>query len=133
MNQSLNDLAGRIRSELEDLRRVVERAQHVWQRSKISVVDNSKPTGAEWHRELLKQMSAEIATARPAVVSEGTQIKLDEYLRFRHLVRNVYTFKLDAGKMSELVENSANLYQQVYRELSTFADFLEQRARDTET
>ncbi len=161
MNQSLSDLTRRIRSELKDLNRAVERAGLAWKRFKTSsddsyvdsaalnlhgfysglerlfeltatVVDKSKPTGAEWHQELLKQMSTEMPTIRPAVISEDTREKLDEYRRFRHLVRNVYTFKLDAGKMIQLVEGVSNLYQQAYRELSIFADFLEQRARDTE-
>lgn len=159
MNESLSNLATRIYSELRDLRQVVERAQQVWQRFEslsddsyvdsaalnlhgfysglerlfeliADIVDRSKPTGAEWHRELLQQMSTEIPTIRPAVISENTRIQLEEYLRFRHLVRNVYTFKLNAEKMSQLVENAPNLYQRVNRELSTFADFLKQRSKE---
>lgn len=159
MNSSLSNLAARIRSELNDLRRVVERAQQSWERFKhvsddayvdsaalnlhgfysgverlleliADVVDHSKPAGAEWHGELLQQMTKEIPAIRPSVISEGTRIQLDRYLRFRYLVRNVYSFKLRSELMSQLVEDAMSVYQQVNNELSTFADFLDQRAKE---
>ena len=161
MNQSLPKLAKRIRSELDDLQIVTDRAHQVWKRSKTlsddayvdsaalnihgfysgleklfqqiaSAVDDFKPTGAEWHQELLKQMATELTNVRPAIISKEMMDKLDEYRRFRHIVRNVYTFKLDAGRMNQLVVNLADLYAQARRELLLFADFLDQRARDAE-
>lgn len=97
-----------------------------------TVVDNSKPTGAEWHQKLLAQMAIELSAIRPAVISKEMSSKLDEYRRFRHLVRNVYTFKLEAGRMNQLIENLSDLYEQASRELLIFADFLDQRAHDAE-
>ncbi len=57
-------------------------------------VDRSAPSSSEWHRELLRQMAVDVPGLRPAVLSPGTLRALDEYLRFRHVVRNVYAFEL---------------------------------------
>jgi hypothetical protein len=53
-------------------------------------MDGGPPRGEAWHRELLRQMTVEIAGVRPAVISAETAHGLDEYRRFRHVVRNVY-------------------------------------------
>lgn len=66
-------------------------------------VDQSVPAGETWHRELLEQMCQEIPDVRPAVISSKSMSSLDELRRFRHLVRNVYTFNLLPGKMESLV------------------------------
>ena len=157
MNTALSDLAKRIRSELNDLRRVLERAEKGWQHSLINsddmyvdgvalnlhgfysglerlfelvatVVDNNKPQGDEWHKELLEQMSKEIPGVRPAVISEEVRRRLDEYRRFRHLIRNVYTFKLDPPKVGELLEKTPALFTQIRREMLAFANFLEKKS-----
>lgn len=158
MNRVLIDLAERIRSEMKDLRRVVKRAEQGWERSKINAddmyvdgvalnlhgfysglerlfeliataVDQNKPQGAEWHKELLEQMAKEVTGIRPAVISDQVQRDLDEYRRFRHLIRNVYTFKLVPAKVGDLMQKTSRLYIQVRREMLAFADFLERQAR----
>lgn len=48
--------------------------------------------GADWHRDLLLQMSAAIDGVRPPVISQETRFCLDESRGFRHGVRNLYTF-----------------------------------------
>ncbi len=61
---------------------------------------------------------------RPAVLSKETIIVLDEYLRFRHVVRNVYTFEFDAERLDHLVKNLRLAFDLVRAELVAFADFL---------
>ena len=68
-----------------------------------TVVDGSLPQGENWHQVLLKQMTREVTSVRPAVISERSYTLLDEYRDFRHVVRNVYTFKFDPAKMEGLV------------------------------
>ncbi len=58
-------------------------------------IDDSVPTGANWHRELLDQMVLEIEGIRPAVLSAELKEELEDYRGFRHVVRNVYTFHLN--------------------------------------
>lgn len=56
-----------------------------------SHLEQSVPTDGEWHRELLRQMNVEVPGVRPTVLSVESVWALDEYLRFRHVVRNVHT------------------------------------------
>lgn len=51
---------------------------------------------------LLTQMAKEIAEVRPAVISYSVQSDLDEYRGFRHIVRNIYTYKFDSANSTTL-------------------------------
>lgn len=55
-------------------------------------MDGNIPSGHNWHQELLQQMHMEISDLRPAVLSAEAMKMLDEFLRFRHVVRNIYAF-----------------------------------------
>jgi hypothetical protein len=68
-----------------------------------ATVDGTVPQGANWHQMLLEQMIVEIPQVRPAVISDETRAALNEYRGFRHVVRNVYTFKFDPLKVKGLV------------------------------
>jgi len=56
-----------------------------------------------WHLLLLEQMTKEVPGIGPAVIATETGTSLDEYHRFRHVVRNVYTHRLDPAKLGKLV------------------------------
>ncbi len=93
-------------------------------------VDQSVPAGGEWHRDLLQQMSVAPPGVRPRVLSVETVRAIDEYMRFRHVVRNVYAFNFDPERIERLVQNLRPIFEQTRLELLAFADFLEQLARD---
>jgi len=57
-------------------------------------VDRNLPEGENWHTELLYQMVKPWGTARGAVITEDILQSLKDYLRFRHLFRNIYGFEL---------------------------------------
>lgn len=155
MISRLTHVAERIRSELNELEEVHRRIEEGWKRADHSGdryyldsvalnlhgfysalerifeviaanVDGKKPIGENWHQELLKQMTAEVQGLRPAVISDGTCVILNDYRGFRHIVRNIYTYNFDPAKMRKLVAGSASLFDQVRRELLAFADFIEQ-------
>lgn len=157
MRDRLLRLAERIRSECQDLDRVVERAQEGWRRAERSTddlyldsvalnlhgfyaglermfelvattVDGQVPTGEHWHQVLLEQMASEVNGVRPAVISDETRQELDEYRGFRHIVRNVYTFRFDPAKVQRLVEGIPAVSTQAQAELLAFASFIEQQA-----
>lgn len=88
-------------------------------------VDLSLPEGETWHRDLLQQMVKDLPGIRPAVIGAETAEQLDTFRRFRHLVRNVYTFHLQPEKMEELFVVLEPLWEQLEREMVAFADFLE--------
>jgi len=157
VSERLLRLAKRIQSECQDLTRVVERAQAGWRRAERSTddlyldsvalnlhgfyaglertfeliattVDGQMPAGEHWHQLLLEQMASEIGGVRPAVISDATRRALDEYRGFRHVVRNVYTFRFDPAKMQRLVETAPGVLAQAQAELLAFASFVERQA-----
>ncbi len=77
-------------------------------------------------------MAAERPQIRPAVISDKTLETLDDYMRFRHVVRNIYTFEFDADRVGRLVDALDAAFGQVRGELQTFADFLERLTEDDE-
>jgi hypothetical protein len=154
MKETYLAVAGRIRRELEELTQIVERIAHIWRQAGrasqdyyvdavalnlhsfyvgiervlemiANRIDQTRPSGANWHQELLHQMTADIPSTRPAVLSSELRNRLDRYRGFRHVVRNVYTFQLDAQQIEALVRQLQPTMEQASRELLTFADFLE--------
>jgi hypothetical protein len=156
MIESYMVLAERIRKELDDLERLVARANRALSTARknpqdadlfldsaslnmhdlysgfervfkqiAATVDGAVPASAEWHRELLEQMGLDLPKVRPPVLTSESLRSLDEYLRFRHVVRNVYTFSFDPERIGKLVKESETVFEQVKHELSSFADFLE--------
>jgi len=155
MKFGLKRISNRIRSEIVELEQVLQRIEEGWKRAKRSGdnyyldgvalnlhgfyselerifeiiainVDGIKPVGESWHQELLKKMAEEISEIRPAVISNSSFKRLNDYRGFRHVVRNIYTFNFDPTKMQKLVEGAPELFRQVRDELLAFAEFMEQ-------
>ena len=157
MNSLYKELVERIRGEVTDLERVVQRALRSWPQAQKSSgeqdayldsvalnlhsfysglerlfeliarhVDRSLPEGGTWHRDLLHRMADDVANLRPAVIGQDNAVSLDEFRRFRHLVRNVYTMNLMPDKMTALMTVLPVLWPRLRAELKAFADFLEE-------
>ena len=147
-------LASRIRTSLKDVEKSVDRALELGKKARTSgddgywdgvalnlqsfytgiehilediarTLENSLPSGSGWHVDLLTQMSGEIEGVRPAVISQETRNSLDEFLGFRHVVRNVYAFNLRAGRLNGLIEDLPGCFDAVQSDLVSFAEFLE--------
>jgi hypothetical protein len=71
-------------------------------------------------------MTVSLPQIRPQVLTVETANTIDEYLRFRHVVRNIYTFEFDARRVEHLVQRLRPSFEQVQVELLAFAAFLEQ-------
>lgn len=149
-------LAERLRSELKDLEREVQRAQKSWDAAPkaddpdayidsvalnlhgfysgaeklfeliAGQVDEHAPGGEAWHRDLLEQMAKPVPDVRPAVIRPETAVALDEFRKFRHVVRNVYTANLDPARMRDLLKALPSAWADLKNELTAFADFLDQ-------
>jgi hypothetical protein len=154
-------LAERIRDEIVDLDRSVARTSAAWERGKVSAdqdfyldavalnlhgfysgverlfeltarhIDRSVPNGESWHQDLVSRMAQELSDIRPAMISAGVATDLDEYRRFRHLVRNIYATNLVPSKMQGLLERLPPLWNRLRAELIAFAAFLEQIAPES--
>jgi hypothetical protein len=156
MIESYVILAGRIRKELNDLDRIIARANRAMDMARqhpkdldlyidsaalnlhdvysgvervlkqiAATVDGNLPSSPEWHRDLLEQMGLDLAQVRPPVLTTASIQNLDEYLRFRHVVRNVYTFSLNPERVEGLVKGLDHIFDQLRQEPLMFAQFLE--------
>lgn len=95
-------------------------------------IDGSIPEGGSWHRDLLKQMALDVPGVRPSVISQETAVALEDYLGFRHIVRNLYTWDLDPTKVSQLVDRLPKIISMLDADLEKFGHFLEAAARADE-
>ncbi len=87
-------------------------------------IDGEVPTGETWHRSLLDQMALDITGVRTKVIDTSLKARLYEYLRFRHIFRNVYGFDLKWDKISTLVKDYSSVYSEVEASIRAFVDFL---------
>ena len=159
MNSFYRELAERISGEAPELERVVQRASRAWLQAQRTPeefayldsvawnlhsfysglerlfeliarhVDRALPTGETWHRDLLQQMAQDVIDVRPAVIEPDRVPALDEFRRFRHLVRNVYTMNLVPEKIAGLMAALPELWPGLRAELQAFADFLDELAQ----
>lgn len=87
---------------------------------------NSAPLeGPDWHRRLLRSMTAERPGIRPAVIDVRLAERLDELLAFRHLFRNLYVLDLRHERVADLLELVCGLHDAVMTSLADFRKFLE--------
>ena len=150
---SLRQLSRRIPLELDNIEKTVIRAETGWQQYKNSGddlyldsvalslhgfyngveglleniatgLDRHLPGGDSWHKYLLEQMANELLNIRPAVISRSTLEALGEYLGFRHVVRNIYSYQIDPEKLEPLVESVRSIFEQVCQELIDFVRWL---------
>ncbi len=79
-------------------------------------LDGQSMRGEAWRRDLLRAMTQPAAN-RPARLSPDLHVTLLEYLRFRHVFRNAYSFDLQWEEMSSLVVNAERTLARLEQEL----------------
>jgi hypothetical protein len=87
-------------------------------------VDGDLPKGDDWHIQLLRRMATDIQSVRPPVIDQGLERDLSEYLRFRHLFRNIYGFDLRWDLLDRLFRRLPSVESNVAAQLSHFSAFL---------
>ena len=92
--------------------------ENIFKRIAIEL-DGEVPRGEAWHRELLDAMTRPTKN-RAAVISESLRDTLSEYLAFRHVFRQAYSFDLRWDKMSDLVLNCEPSLRHLETELEAF-------------
>jgi len=90
----------------------------------VSEVNGGVPHELDWHKRLLTQVSLEIEDIRPAVISLKTRKDLEELLRFRHVVRNIYGFELKSESIETLIALTTSLFPRFTKEIENFMAFL---------
>ena len=89
-------------------------------------IDQQVPTGSQWHRDLLLQMTQETVN-RGRVISTELARRLADYLGFRHFYRHSYSLFLEWEKLQELIVPLQDAWAQVKEELSRFLEELGHR------
>jgi hypothetical protein len=89
----------------------------------VSEFNGGKPSGFDWHKRLLQRMTV-AQPEYPAVISVETAHRLDEYLGFRHVVRNVYAFDLDIERVARLIQFYPTVWHRFEREIQEFIQWL---------
>ncbi|NSW84580.1 MAG: hypothetical protein HPY90_15375 [Syntrophothermus sp.] len=93
-------------------------------------VDGELPEGGDWHKKLLRQMSVELPGIRPPVIDKSLFHQLEEYLKFRHLVRNIYGFQLEYKRFAHLVKDMPALAEAVEQQVTGFLNDLLEIMKD---
>jgi len=93
-------------------------------------IDQEIPGGSDWHRLLLQQMASDMSSIRPRIISETTYQCLDEFRRFRHVVRHGYTTHLKIKSVRDLATGLHECFTAVQQDLTSFIQFLHQLAND---
>jgi hypothetical protein len=83
-------------------------------------IDQNVPSGAQWHRDLLNQMT-EATSSRGPVLAGDTGRRLASYLGFRHFYRHSYSFFLDWEEVERLVIPLLEVWEQTKHELQLFS------------
>lgn len=78
----------------------------------------------QWHKALLRRMSIEINSIRPAAISKLLFFLLDDLRGFHHVFRYVYQNHLDVEKM-QLVNSKVPEIERIFQnEHADFIDYL---------
>jgi hypothetical protein len=72
----------------------------------------------------LVQLSARVPGIRPALFDRNTAAQLDEFRRFRHIARHVYSFDYDWTQMSKLLAHAGPLLARLIDDAKAFRAFL---------
>jgi len=87
-------------------------------------IDQQLPVGANWHKDLLDQMAQPVPKTRPAILKPQTVSSLETYRSFRHVVRNIYGFRLDWAQMKPLLNDAITTINMFEADLEEFIAFL---------
>jgi hypothetical protein len=120
----LNSVAFSLQSFYTGLERIFELVANEFDQAALS--------DKEWHKVLLVLMSQPVQDVRPELLQAATAVQLEEYLRFRHVARNIYATHLNPTRLSPLVENLPRLWAQLQLELSAFITYLNELAKADE-
>lgn len=83
-------------------------------------INGGLPQTEQWHKKILYQMTIEMKSIRPAVISKKLAAEFDEYLAFRHLFRNIYGFELESDKLDKLVDKFSKTAKSFQNEIKEF-------------
>ncbi|NPV29178.1 MAG: hypothetical protein HPY58_05850 [Firmicutes bacterium] len=95
----------------------------------LTTINHATLASETWHRDLLRRMTLDIPKVRPPVIDESLARKLDEYRRFRHRARHMYSPLVpDWDRMKHLVYDLPEVLESLISRMERFLAFLEKTA-----
>jgi predicted nucleotidyltransferase len=91
-------------------------------------LDGGLPRGERWHQVLLGLMGEPGGGGRPPLFGGLLLLELDEYRRFRHRVRHIYGYELEAERVLALARGVKPVLARVRKALEVFGQWLESQA-----
>ena len=88
-------------------------------------IDGTIPTGARSHSELLAQMASSTQRRR-AIVDADLEVRLANYLGFRHFYRHAYSYLLDWEELEGLVGDLDETWTHLKEHIEQLLQDLEQ-------
>ena len=88
------------------------------------------PNGNNWHMELLEKASIQNGD-RKIIFSSELKSQLEEYRKFRHIVRHVYNFKLNWTMMEGIMNNINTIWDKIKEDLNKFIEPEEEKKPET--
>ena len=83
--------------------------------------DSNLPNGIRWHKELLNK-AFEKTDNRAKIFRTELNIPLNEYLKYRHFVRNTYGFQLKWEDMKTMLFDLHVLWNNIKEDLKIFIE-----------
>ena len=93
-------------------------------------VDTVIPNEENWHQGLLEQMAVEIPGTRQPVLAVQTQVLLDEFRRFRHVVRSNYAHQLEPELVQALARKLDLVSQHLIQDCQRYVESLKSPEQD---
>jgi hypothetical protein len=91
------------------------------------LLDENLPSGSDWHKALLHQMTLPIQDRRPPVLSAATALALDVLRRHRHWLRHAYAASFEWTHMKQAALAFPGAVESARLDLDRFVSFLEAR------
>jgi hypothetical protein len=91
-------------------------------------IDGELPKGEDWHAELLSRMGRfSDKISGETVIDQELLAKLKEYLRFRHLFRNIYGFQLKWKRFEGLSLSLSDILGKLKVSVDAFVEKLDEK------
>jgi len=82
-------------------------------------INEEVPNNINWHTKLLEKAFSKTETGEPVLSNEYKET-LNRYMRFRHLFRHTYNYKIEIDKLKPLVDGSPEIWEKVKNDVVTF-------------
>ena len=79
------------------------------------------PSGNNWHMELLEKASIQNGD-RKIIINNKLKNQLEEYRKFRHIVRHTYNYKLNWTMMEGIMNNMNTIWSKAKENLNKFME-----------